>query len=173
MLKRLALTATLLLWSAVAIAALHFPALTGHVVDDAHLLSAGTAQSLESQLSDYENGTTNQVVVATLPSLQSTAIEDYGYQLGRYWGIGQKGKNNGVLLIIAPNEHKVRIEVGYGLEGTLTDAQSSQIVQSIILPAFKSGNFEGGILRKVRKPYWMCWVARAYRHYQYCSAASV
>jgi uncharacterized protein len=86
------------------------------------------------------------VVVVTLKSLQGTSIEDYGYQLGRHWGIGQKGKDNGALLIVAPNEHKVRIEVGYGLEGELTDAASKLIIENIIVPAFKSGRFGPGIV---------------------------
>lgn len=135
-----------LLIGAAAIAAPKFPALTGRVVDDAHVLSASTVQSLDQMLADYERGTTNQVVVVTIPSLQGTSIEDYGYQLGRAWQIGQKGKDNGALLIVAPKERKVRIEVGYGLEPVLTDAASSTIVQGIILPAFRAGNMEQGIL---------------------------
>lgn len=129
-----------------AYAALSFPALTGRVVDDATILSTSTKQSLEQELANYEQSTTNQVVIVTLRSLQGTTIEDYGYQLGRTWGIGQKGKDNGVLLIVAPKERKVRIEVGYGLEGTLTDALSSQIIQGTILPDFRSGNMEQGII---------------------------
>jgi uncharacterized protein len=139
----LALIFALLCASAVA---LSFPALTGRVVDDAHMLSPTTAQSLEQSLADYEQQSTNQVVVATIPSLQGTTIEDYGYQLGRHWGIGQKGKDNGVILLVAPTERKVRIEVGYGLEGTLTDAASSQIIQSIILPDFRQGQMENGVI---------------------------
>ena len=82
--------------------------------------------------------------MVTLPSLQGYDIEDYGYQLGRAWGIGQKGKNNGALLIIAPTEKKVRIEVGYGLEPVLTDALSSLIIQREILPRFREGDYAGG-----------------------------
>src|ERR1700744_2997523 len=90
-----------------------FPPLTGRVVDDAHVLSAQTQSDLTQKLSDLEQKTGRQLVVVTLPSLQGYEIEDYGYQLGRAWGIGQKGQDNGALLIIAPTEHKVRIEVGY------------------------------------------------------------
>src|SRR4051812_33010035 len=97
----------------LAWAALQFPNLTGHVVDDARILSRDTLRSLDDELRAYEAATTNQVVVATVPSLQGTSIEDYGYQLGRHWQLGQKDKNNGVLLLVAPNERKVRIEVGY------------------------------------------------------------
>ena len=135
-----------LLGGAAAFAALQFPALSGRVVDAAHVLSPSVIASLDQSLADYERGTTNQVVVITIPSLQGTSIEDYGYQLGRHWQIGQKGKNNGVLLIVAPNEHKVRIEVGYGLEPVLTDAASSAIVQGIILPQFRNGRMEHGIV---------------------------
>ena len=102
--------------------ALVFPALTGRVVDEANILNEATRATLTQKLADLEAKTTDQLVVATLKSLQGTSIEDFGYQLGRHWRIGQKDKNNGVLLIVAPNERKVRIEVGYGLEGTLTDA---------------------------------------------------
>src|ERR1700722_8267501 len=105
-----------LLMGAAAVAAPKFPALTGRVVDDAHVLSASTVQSLDQMLEGYERGTSNQVVVVTIGSLQGTSIEDYGYQLGRTWQIGQKGKDNGALLIVAPKERKIRIEVGYGLE---------------------------------------------------------
>jgi uncharacterized protein len=135
-----------LLGGALAVAAPQFPALTGRVVDDAHILSPGTVQTLDKMLADYERGTTNQVVVVTLSSLQDLPIEDYGYQLGRAWQIGQKGKDNGVLLIVAPKDKKVRIEVGYGLEPLLTDAISSKIVTGVILPAFRSGNMEQGIV---------------------------
>src|SRR6516162_1171382 len=115
-----------LLLSVVAFAAyaLTFPELTGRVVDDAGILDPATKAGLERKLAEFETKTTGQLVVVTLKSLQGTSIEDYGYQLGRHWQIGQKEKNTGALLIVAPNERKVRIEVGYGFEGTLTDAVS-------------------------------------------------
>jgi uncharacterized protein len=122
-----------------------FPALTGRVVDDAGILNASTRKELTDMLAAQERAAGEQVVVVTLASLQGFSIEDFGYQLGRYWGIGQKGKNNGVLLVVAPNEHKVRIEVGYGLEGTLTDATSRTIIENDILPAFKRGDFNAGV----------------------------
>ena len=127
-------------------AAPQFPALSGRVVDDAGLLSAATRAQLTQLSEQHERTTSNQLVVVTVKSLQGYAIEDYGHQLGRHWGIGQKGQNNGVLLIVAPNEREVRIEVGYGLEGQLTDALSSNIIQGQILPRFKSGDYEGGIV---------------------------
>jgi uncharacterized protein len=121
------------------------PALTGRVVDGAHILDQGTVANLTGQLAGYEQSTTNQVVVVTLPDLQGYPIEDWGLALGRGWGIGQKGKDNGVLLIVAPNEHKVRIEVGYGLEGDLPDATANEIIQSEIIPRFKGGDMAGGV----------------------------
>jgi uncharacterized protein len=123
-----------------------FPALTGRVVDDAHIFSASTQSELTSMLARHEQATGQQVVVVTLPSLQGYSIEEFGYQLGRDWGIGQKDKNTGVLLIVAPKEHKVRIEVGYGLEGQLTDAQSRVIIERDITPQFKRGDFNAGVL---------------------------
>ncbi|HUO99133.1 MAG TPA: TPM domain-containing protein [Rhizomicrobium sp.] len=132
--------------TAGAHAALHFPALTGRVVDDAGILSAGTQQQLTALLAEHEQQTGNQVVVATLKDLGGTDIADYGYQLGRAWGIGRKGKNNGALIIVSPNTHDVRIEVGYGLEGDLTDAQSKLIIENVMLPAFRKGDYDKGVL---------------------------
>ncbi len=134
---------------ACAAQTLSFPALSGRVVDEAGILDAATRTALTQSLADLEQKTTDQLVVATLKSLQGTSIEDYGYQLGRRWQIGQKDKNNGVLLIVAPNERKVRIEVGYGLEGTLTDAVSKLIIENSILPRFKVDDYAGGIKRGV------------------------
>ncbi len=122
-----------------------FPALTGPVVDDAHLLPGNALQQLSQKLAAYarENGT--QVVVVTLPTLNGYPIRDYGYQLGRHWGIGQKGKSNGVLLMVDAAGKRVDIEVGYGLEGTLTDAQSFLIIHDVIVPRFRKGDYAGGI----------------------------
>ena len=123
----------------------HFPSLTGRVGDNANMLDRAREQRLAGLLEGHENATTDQVVIVTLSSLGGYDIETYGYQLGRHWGIGQKGKNNGVLLIITKKERKVRIEVGYGLEGTLTDAISSNIINSVIVPEFKKARFGNGI----------------------------
>ena len=125
--------------------ALTFPALTGRVVDGGNLLPAADRAALTADLAALEARTTDQLVIVTLPSLQGTTIEDYGYQLGRYWKIGQKDKDSGVLLIVAAAERKVRIEVGYGLEGTLTDAATRLIIENAILPAFRTGDFALGI----------------------------
>jgi len=132
-------------WTAAPAAALDFPPLTGRVVDNADILSAADERRITEQLARHEADTSNQVVVVTLPSLQNTTIEDFGYQLGRHWGIGQAGRDNGALLIVAPVERKVRIEVGYGLEGSLPDATAKLIIERHILPAFREGDLPGGI----------------------------
>jgi uncharacterized protein len=124
-----------------------FPPLTGRVVDDAGLLSPQTEQKLTDELAELESKTGRQLVVATVPDLQGYEIEEYGYQLGRTWGIGRKGVNDGAILLVAPNERKVRVEVGYGLEGVLTDALSNVIIQQAILPQFKAGRMEQGIVQ--------------------------
>jgi len=136
----------LVLWAGLA-AAQTFPSLTGRVVDQAGVLDVATVQKLTAGLAAHERATSNQVVVVTLRSLEGYEIADYGYRLGRAWGIGQEGRNNGALLIVAPTERKVRIEVGYGLEGSLTDAASRLIIENEILPAFRDGDLTGGIVR--------------------------
>lgn len=126
-----------------------FPELTGRIVDEARLLTPADEQALTVKLEALERDTGDQLVVVTVNSLQDYEIEEYGYQLGRAWGIGQKDQDNGVLLIVAPVERKVRIEVGYGLEPILTDALSAQIIQTRILPAFRTGDFPDGIIAGV------------------------
>jgi uncharacterized protein len=144
--RLLGLVAALVLVAAPAFAAPKFPALTGRVVDGASILSPATEAALTDKLAALETSTTRQVVVVTVPSLQGYEIEEYGYQLGRAWGIGQAEDDNGALLIVAPNERKVRIEVGYGLEPILTDALSSVILQTQVLPKFRDGDMEGGVV---------------------------
>lgn len=122
-----------------------FPALTGRVVDEAGILSPAVRDRITGWLEQYEEASKRQIVVATVKSLQGYPIEDFGYRLGRYWGIGEKGRNTGAILLVAPNERAVRIEVGYGLEGELTDAVSRAIIERDILPAFRQGDFEQGI----------------------------
>jgi uncharacterized protein len=141
--------ALLLALVAPAVAAPTFPALSGRVVDEAGILSADEVSTLEAKLADFEAKTTDQFVVATVKSLQGYDIQDYGVQLGRAWGIGQKGKNNGLILLVAPSEHKVGFEVGYGLEGTMTDALTQVIIQNAILPRFRANDFAGGVERGV------------------------
>lgn len=122
-----------------------FPPLSGRVVDEAGLLSPASKERIAAWLADFEQQTKRQLVVVTVTTLQGLPIEDYGYRLGRFWGIGQKDLNTGALLIVAPAERAVRIEVGYGLEGELTDAQSRIIIENDILPAFRQGQYERGI----------------------------
>jgi uncharacterized protein len=140
----------LVLWLWPAAADPTFPALTGRVVDDAQLLGPDVEEQLTADLKALEDKSSDQVVVVTLPSLQNYTIEDFGYQLGRHWGIGTKEKDNGILLIVAPNEHDVRIEVGRGLEPILTDALSKIIIENAILPRFRTGDYAGGIKDGVR-----------------------
>ncbi|KQP23743.1 hypothetical protein ASF27_13210 [Methylobacterium sp. Leaf102] len=122
-----------------------FPALTGRVVDAAGILKPEDRAGLESKLKAYEDKTSDQVVVATVPDLQGLTVEDYANRLFRYWALGQKKIDNGALLIVAPKDRKVRIEVGYGLEGALTDALSKVIITTAIAPRFKDGDYVGGL----------------------------
>lgn len=123
-----------------------FPALSGRVVDAANLLTPAQKQQIETLSATIQNTSQRQFVVATIPDLQGYPIEDYGYKLGRAWGIGQKGANNGIILIVAPNDKKVRIEVGYGLEPIMTDALAQGIIDDRILPKFRGGDMGGGIV---------------------------
>src|SRR5262249_1235215 len=146
----------LLLWLAAVLAFAaasgaepSFPALSGRVVDQAGILEAAARSRIDRKLEQLERKTSTQLVVVTLPSLQGYDIADYGYRLGRHWGIGQKGLNNGALLIVAPNERKGRIEVGYGLAGNPTDGIYRWIIENAILPRFRAGDVSGGIERGV------------------------
>jgi uncharacterized protein len=139
----------LLLWAGIAVAAISFPALTGRIVDQANIIPAEVKSALTPKLADLESKSGIQLVVATVTSLESQDIESYANQLFRTWQLGERAKNNGVLLLVAPNERRVRIEVGYGLEGTLTDALSKIIITNAITPRFKAGDFGGGISRGV------------------------
>ena len=122
-----------------------FPSLTGRIVDEAGIISSEDRQKILETLRVLEQKSTDQIVVYTTKSLQGYPIEDFGYQLGRHWQIGQKDKNNGIILIVAPNERKVRIEVGRGLEPQMTDLMSGLIIRNVILPAFRRGDFSGGV----------------------------
>ena len=120
------------------------PPLTGRVVDRADLLTPPVQAKLTAELARLERRTRDQLVVVTVRSL-ARPIEDVGLSMGRCWGIGQKGLDNGVILLVAPHEHKVRIEVGTGLEGLLTDPRAKTIIDETLVPAFRRGRFEGGI----------------------------
>ena len=132
-----------------ALAAPNFPALTGRIVDQANVIPAATRSALETKLAELETKSGIQLVVATVSSLDGEEIEPYANELFRTWKLGEKEKNNGVLLLVAPKERRVRIEVGYGLEGTLTDALSKVIITNAIAPRFKTGDYGDGITRGV------------------------
>lgn len=140
------LLAVLLLALPVGAHAQKFPPLSGRVVDAANLLSPEQEAQLTQLSNDIEKASTRQFVVATIPDLEGQTIEDYGVALGRSWGIGQKEAKNGIILIVAPNDRKVRIEVGYGLEPIMTDALSGMIIDDIILPRFRDKDIPGGIM---------------------------
>jgi uncharacterized protein len=148
LIRRLLLAAALLVAAIASVQAadIAFPPLTGRVVDEAGIIPPAAAAQLTAQLAAHEQRTGQQVVVAVVKSLQGQPIEDYGYQLGRAWGIGQKGKNTGAILLVSPADKKVRIEVGYGLEGDLTDAVSATIIDQVMLPHFRQGDMAGGIV---------------------------
>jgi uncharacterized protein len=146
--KRLAafFVAVLALVATPALAQPQFPELTGRVVDAANIIPDDIEAQLTAKLEALETQSQRQLVIATVPSLQGYEISDYGYQLGRSWGIGDAQRNDGAILLVAPEEKQVRIEVGYGLEAYLTDALSSQIIQNDILPRFRDGDMPAGIV---------------------------
>ena len=146
---RLAIGMIALLYTALAVFAVNFPALTGRIVDQENIIPAETRSAIEPKLADLEAKSGIQFVVATVTSLEGQEVEPYANELFRSWKLGEKAKNNGVLLLVAPNERRVRIEVGYGLEGTLTDALTKVIITNAITPRFKAGDFSGGISRGV------------------------
>ena len=131
-----------LAWSASAI---DVPFLTGRVVDNAEILKPATRERLVAQLKALEDRTTNQVAVLTVPTLDGESVEDFAVRVFEAWKLGQKGKDNGVLVVVVPNDRRMRIEVGYGLEGTLTDAQAARIIRDRMTPAFKAGDYDRGV----------------------------
>ncbi len=140
----------LLSWSLLALAAPNYPELTGQIIDNANLLNAEDRAAVLAELQSLEGKSTDQVAVVTVKSLDGYAIEDYGIGLARKWQIGQRDKDNGILLIVAPNERKVRIEVGRRLEPVMTDTMSKIIITNAMLPKFRRGDYSGGIRDGVR-----------------------
>ncbi|MGJ0508806.1 MAG: TPM domain-containing protein [Methylocystis sp.] len=140
---------TLILAASLAIAGPKYPQLTGRVVDQAGVIPEATRASLTTKLKDLDDKSGIQLVVATIKSLGDADVETYANGLFRYWKLGEAKKNNGVLFLVAPTDRKMRIEVGYGLEGTLTDALSKVIMATAVAPKFKSGDFGAGIERGV------------------------
>ena len=143
----LALTLAAMIFGTTPAFALSFPD-RGHaaVVDAAHVLPSAAATALNARVAAWDNATGHQLAIVTLPSLQGDDIADYGYKLGRAWGLGRKGINDGALFIIAPLEHRVRIEVGRGLEGDLTDAETSAILHGTVVPKLKAGDVAGAAI---------------------------
>ena len=126
--------------------ALDVPPLTGRVVDLAHVLPQSTVEALTARLTAHEGQSSNQVAVLTIPSLEGESLEEFAHRVATTWKLGRKGTDNGVLLLVAIKERKVRIEVGYGLEGVLTDIRSAQIIRNEIVPRFRGGDMSSGIL---------------------------
>ncbi|MGU3390096.1 TPM domain-containing protein [Sphingomonas sp. M1A8_2b] len=146
MIRYLVTLAFAVLLGSSAATAQTFPKFTGFVVDAANVIPPDQEAALTKRLDDLQRTTGNQLVVATVPDLEGYPIEDYGNRLLRSWGVGLKDANNGAILLVAPNDRKVRIEVGYGLEPVLTDAFSSVVINQQILPRFKAGDIPGGIV---------------------------
>ena len=144
--KLITISCIALVLSAFAVPDTDVPYLTGRVTDNAYLLSPETHSMLTDSLKAHEIRTTNQVVILTIPAIGGESIEEYANRVFNEWKLGQQGKDNGVLIIVVPDEKRMRIEVGYGLEGILTDLTASRIIQFIMTPKFRDGDYEGGIV---------------------------
>jgi len=127
------------------------PYMTGRITDNAEILSSGVKEALSDSLQSHEKRTGNQIAVLTIPSLAGESIEDFAVRVFDSWKLGNKEKDNGVLILVVPNDRRMRIEVGYGLEGTLTDAMAGRVIQSVMTPKFKNGDFDGGIADGARE----------------------
>lgn len=147
--KLLAVAAALLIFATAALALTVPPAPKGRVNDYASLLPANESAALEGRLKDIEDATSNQFVVAIFPSLEGDSLEDFSIRLADAWKVGQKGKDNGLILILFPQDRKVRIEVGKGLEGVITDAMSGRVIREVLAPAFKQSQYGAGLIASV------------------------
>ncbi len=143
--KSLYLALLILLFGSSALYGVDVPYLTGRITDNAEILSPEVNRSLSGRLKAHEKRTRNQIAVLTIPTLDGESIEDYAVRVFESWKLGRKGEDNGVLIVVVPNDRRMRIEVGYGLEGTLTDAMAGRIIQNVMAPKFKNGDFDGGI----------------------------
>ncbi|ASQ91476.1 hypothetical protein CHL67_11565 [Prosthecochloris sp. GSB1] len=143
--KSLYLALLILLFGSSALYGVDVPYLTGRITDNAEILSPEVNRSLSERLKAHEKRTRNQIAVLTIPTLDGESIEDYALRVFESWKLGRKGEDNGVLIVVVPNDRRMRIEVGYGLEGTLTDAMAGRIIQNIMAPRFKNGDFDGSI----------------------------
>jgi len=137
---------TLLLFGLVQPAfALNVPPSDGYVTDRAGMLSSGVERELENALRSFETSDSTQIVVLTIPTLEGEALDEYALRVAETWAVGQRERDNGALLLVVRDDRKIRIEVGYGLEGRLTDLLSGRIIDNEITPRFKQGDFDGGI----------------------------
>lgn len=143
--KRLSLMLAAIILVASMAQAIDVPYLTGRVTDNAQILAAETRRSLTESLKAHESRTGNQIAILTIPTLDGESIEEYAVTVFNEWKLGQKGKDNGILIVIVPNDRRMRIEVGYGLESTVPDALAGRIIQHVMTPKFKNGDFNGGI----------------------------
>lgn len=148
--QRRLVAAVLFLFAVTGFAQPDVPYLTGRVVDNAEILSAAARERIASLAQAHEQRTGNQIAVLTVPALEGTSVEEYAVAVFEVWKLGQKGVDNGVLVLVAPNERRMRIEVGYGLEGTLTDLAASRIIRNSMTPRFKANDFDGGVEQGVR-----------------------
>lgn len=125
------------------------PYLTGRVVDNAEILKPDTRRRITEQLQAHEHATTNQIAVLTVPTLHGDSVEEYAVRVFEQWKLGQKGRDNGVLVVVVPQDRRMRIEVGYGLEGTLPDAAAGRIIRDVMTPRFRAGDYDGGVAQGV------------------------
>jgi uncharacterized protein len=132
--------------AAIPTRAVDVPYLTGRVVDNAEILKPETRERIAALAKAHEDKTTDQIAVLTIPTLGGESVEEFATRVFEAWKLGQKGKDNGVLVVVAPQDRKMRIEVGYGLEGTLPDVTASRIIRNVMTPAFKGGDFDRGIV---------------------------
>jgi uncharacterized protein len=137
--------AALLLCVVAFAAPIDVPYLTGRVVDNAEILKPATRESVTAMIKAHEQTSSDQIAVLTVPTLNDESVEEFATRVFDRWKLGQKGKDNGVLVIVVPNDRKMRIEVGYGLEGTLTDAAASRIIRNVMTPRFKGGDYDAGV----------------------------
>jgi len=134
-----------MLLAASIAAGMDIPYLTGRVTDNAEIFSPETRERLTESLKAHEGRTTNQIAILTVPTLNGENIEEFAVAVFEAWKLGQKDKDNGILIVVVPDDRRMRIEVGYGLEGTMTDSMAGRIIQNIMTPRFKNGDYDGGI----------------------------
>ncbi len=139
------------LLAAFSAGAVEIPYLTGRVTDNARILSDEAIRSISARLKAHEDKTTNQIAVLTVETLEGASIEDYAFEVFNAWKLGRKGQDNGLLIVVAPAEHRVRIEVGYGLEGFINDGLAGGIIRSTLTPYFKKGDYDTGLEASVKE----------------------